>query len=449
MTETAVLLLFGGAAAIFMAWMSAVSVRERELRAARVSAALAVALPAPFVVAALAEFPGRDVAAWILPGLAIAAVLLWLVPVKGPRHPHAEARESIDERTVMFARRELAPGTARFDAYYDEFPAHRDPDDRWRARPGLLDREARHHHRRLFAAAEACNETIEALQSRVDAEAKDVSGDDDPAALTRFLAGWLDGMGVVSSGVAALRPEHWYARIGRREPYGAPAALPHERALVFAVEMDKDMLDRAPLAPAVAESSRRYLDAALIAVQAAALLRNLGHAARAHIDTDYRLVCPLVARDAGLGEIGRMGLLMTPELGPRVRLAAVSTDAPLVPSAPTRDESVQDFCAVCEKCADICPAAAIPAGPRRDHDGVLRWRIDQEKCFALWCAVGTDCGRCMQVCPYSHPDNALHRLVRAGVRRSAPFRRVALKLDDLFYGRRPPTRDLEDWMGQP
>ncbi|MFQ6103859.1 MAG: hypothetical protein ACE5OP_06150 [Candidatus Glassbacteria bacterium] len=52
-------------------------------------------------------------------------------------------------------------------------------------------------------------------------------------------------------------------------------------------------------------------------------IRNLGYPARTHIDGNYRVVCPLVARDAGIGEIGRMGLLMTPRLGPRVRIAVV------------------------------------------------------------------------------------------------------------------------------
>ena len=91
-------------------------------------------------------------------------------------------------------------------------------------------------------------------------------------------------------------------------------------------------------------------------------IRRLGWAAEAHIDAHYEVVCTLVARDAGLGEIGRMGLLMTPRLGPRVRLAVVTTDLPLVADVPTSDPTVLDFCDVCRKCADICPAHAVPAG---------------------------------------------------------------------------------------
>ena len=75
-----------------------------------------------------------------------------------------------------------------------------------------------------------------------------------------------------------------------------------------------------------------------------------------------------------------------------------------------------------------------------------RGQINQEACFSFWCQVGTDCARCMSACPYSHPDNALHRIVRWGVRRNAMFRRLAIKGDDLLYGvNRPPAR-LADWM---
>ncbi len=81
-------------------------------------------------------------------------------------------------------------------------------------------------------------------------------------------------------------------------------------------------------------------------------------------------------------------------------------------------------------------------------DGVARWRIDQQACYTYWCSAGTDCARCVAACPFSHPDNLLHRLIRAGVRRSAPFRRAALRLDDLFYGRRPRPAPVPAWMNR-
>ena len=78
-----------------------------------------------------------------------------------------------------------------------------------------------------------------------------------------------------------------------------------------------------------------------------------------------------------------------------------------------------------------------------------RWTIDHEACFTLWGRLGTDCARCMAVCPYSHPDNALHSLVRWGVRNNWIFRKAAVRLDDMVYGRKPTAKEELDWMAFP
>jgi ferredoxin len=251
-------------------------------------------------------------------------------------------------------------------------------------------------------------------------------------------------------GVAELREGHLYSHVGRGDDYGQRVELKHRFAIAFTYEMDHEMVARAPMAPTTMESARCYLDTGAIAVQVAMLLRNLGHAARAHIDGNYRVVCPLVAHDAGLGEIGRMGLLMTPALGPRVRIGVVSTEMPLVVSPRHHDPSVEEFCGVCDRCVVMCPAKAI-SRDKRDVDGELRWQIDSEACFTYWCRIGTDCARCMSVCPQAHPDTPFHRAVRWGVRRSRLFRRVAARADEWVYGPRPAPKQLAAWMnaGQP
>ncbi len=63
------------------------------------------------------------------------------------------------------------------------------------------------------------------------------------------------------------------------------------------------------------------------------------------------------AQAAGLGALGWHSMLITPEYGPRVRLACVITDALLEPSAPSSDELP---CAKCDgACIKICPVTAI------------------------------------------------------------------------------------------
>jgi epoxyqueuosine reductase QueG len=71
-----------------------------------------------------------------------------------------------------------------------------------------------------------------------------------------------------------------------------------------------------------------------------------------------------VALAAGLGTLGKNNLLLTPALGPRVRLGGVVTTAPIDPdqSAP------EDFCVDCEACIAACPVDAL-SQPGKTHTG--------------------------------------------------------------------------------
>jgi ferredoxin len=431
----------------FCLYAATTSWREGEPRAAALFFLSAVVAPLPYVLVGVLSFPANALAAIGLLGTAALGLLVWLLPLGGALRLEDDTPTSrIDERDIMFSRRLLEPGTERFAEYYRERPEKQAPDDAFRAEPGLLAKGSSAFHPFAFPAADASFWTIEKLRPYVDGLPARERVDCDSHSVTRFLKRWTLKLGAISVGVTQLHDYHLYTTVGRGPDWGRPVSLDHTHALALTVEMDKATLDRAPLAPTVMESAQQYVNAGVIAVQLADFLRRLGYGARAHIDGNYRVVCPLVARDAGLGEIGRMGLLMTPQLGPRVRLAVVTTSLPLVPDLWRRDDSMIDFCLHCRKCAVACPSDAIPLGDPVDIDGVRRWQIDQEACFTLWCKLGTDCARCVRVCPYSHPDNLLHNLVRAGVRRSAPFRRLAITLDDVFYGKAPPPAELPEWM---
>ncbi len=117
------------------------------------------------------------------------------------------------------------------------------------------------------------------------------------------------------------------------------------------------------------------------------------------MDGNYLVVLPTLARDAGLGEIGRNGLLISKKYGPAVRLGAVTTDMPLKPDEGLNLD-VASFCEICNMCSSKCPMQAIPKGKREIIEGELRWKIDQEKCYSFWRKIGTDCGLCIKNCPF-------------------------------------------------
>ncbi len=238
-------------------------------------------------------------------------------------------------------------------------------------------------------------------------------------------------------GTTRLNPAYVYTHVGRSAGmWGQPISLPHSHAIAVAVEMDYRMVSQAPLGPTITESAIKYLKAAEITMVLARYINRLGYRARAHVDANYRVMCVPIAVDAGLGELGRIGYLITPRLGPRVRLGIVTTDLPL-----SQDErihfGVQDFCESCKKCAANCPSAAIPNGDKTNSRGVEKWVLDTEACYRFWRTCGTDCGICMKVCPYSHPDTPFHNLMRGALSRNSLVRRCGIVVDDIFYGRRP------------
>ncbi len=430
-----------------LVYAAVVSHLEREPRAVRRSILLAVLLPVPFVVLGLVSFPLQPLVLGSLLALTALIALAFVLPVgRGGALEDDTPQGRIDERDIMFSRYFLEEGSERFESYYAARPDKKEADDLFRAQPGILGKGTGAYDPITFAAATASFITIAQTRPFVDGEVAEEKIVADPKEITEFVKRWGEKLGALSIGITELRDYHLYSTVGRGDEYGQPVELPHGFAVAFTVEMDKEMVDSAPLGPTAMESAQQYVDCGFIALQIAHFIRELGFSARAHIDGNYRVVCPLVARDAGLGELGRMGLLMTPELGPRVRIGVVTTDLPLVPDTVQREPSVIDFCTHCKKCAEVCPSRAISFDDREEVDGVLRWQINSEACFTFWCKIGTDCARCMSVCPYSHPDNLLHNLVRRGIRNSSLFRRAAILLDDYFYGRRPPTAALPEWM---
>jgi ferredoxin len=415
-----------------------VSAKEGERRATRVFAAIAVFAAVVPVTAPFLAGPAAAVAVAGVTVLAVAALLRCLFPLRRPRQAGGRPTHRVDERDIMFARGRLRPNTPEFDDYYRMRPENLRGDNHTRSLPGLLSAEAENAEPVAFAAAEACFKVTEALRDSVDGPAADLPCPPDPDTWSRRLKELATTWGAVDVGITVLEPEHVYTHIGRGDgTWGGEIDLDHGWAIAFTVEMDHRAVAEAPKAPVVAESARQYVESARIAVQLASVIRDHGWPARAHIDGNYRVIAPLVARSAGLGEIGRMGLLMTPRLGPRVRIGVITTDLPLTPDPPADDRAVLDFCSICRKCATNCPVGAIPIGDRVVMEHSRRWIIDDETCYRYWNVVGTDCATCMKVCPYSHPDNWMHNLVRKAIRVSPGTRNLMLWADDLVYGRRP------------
>lgn len=420
---------------------------EKEIRA--VKRFLFLSLPAFFVWSVLLVL-NYSYKIWVL-GLAEVSIcvvgVLMIMPVKRKEKFELPlSAQQYDERDIMFARARYKEGTYQYDDYYSRNPGKKDLDDRMRAMPNLCSPGTTTYHPINAPMAEANFILLDDIRKYAEGQPLAPKAEVDSNDMTRKLKGLTYYYGAKLVGVTRLKKDHFYSHIGRREEeYGKEVVSSHIYAIAFAVEMDYYMVKSAPKLPVTLESSKEYVEAAKIALQLAYYIRSLGYDARAHIDGNYLVIAPLVAASAGLGEIGRMGILMTEKYGPRVRLGVVTTDMPLVEDQPV-DLGMQDFCRICRKCSQNCPSGAIPDGEKTEDRGVLKWKVNQEKCYWFWRKVGTDCAICMNTCPYSKPDTPVHRLMRFSIRNSHFARKVALIMDDYLYGKRPYSTKQPSWM---
>jgi len=245
----------------------------------------------------------------------------------------------------------------------------------------------------------------------------------DKARLTREARRVARHCGAVLTGVAELDMRWMYAHVQRRDDgpgdtvgasggKGAPSsdeafALPAgmKYVILVAVPMNRGMVSTAPSLLAGAATDLGYSQAAFCVLSVAAYVRGIGYQAIPSLN-DTGLTIPM-AVEAGLGELGRNGLLITREYGPCVRLAKVITDMPLLVDHPV-DFGIQAYCDSCRECARRCAAGAISDGEPShtghnpcNNDGVLKWYVDAPKCLRYWMASGTSCGACIASCPFT------------------------------------------------
>lgn len=112
-----------------------------------------------------------------------------------------------------------------------------------------------------------------------------------------------------------------------------------------------------------------------------------------------------VAQRAGLGFIGKNGLLITKEFGSYVYLGEILTDLKL-----PADEPVDYDCGDCTRCVDYCPTGALLGDGRMNAKLCLSYQTQTKDSMPkefrkLIGSVIYGCDICQQVCPYNKDIN--------------------------------------------
>jgi len=176
-------------------------------------------------------------------------------------------------------------------------------------------------------------------------------------------------------------------------------------AIVMTIKMDGTAIKKSPKFYASTETGLAYSKMAFLISCMAEFIRFLGYKA-IPMGNDTALSIPL-AIDAGLGELGRNGLLITPDYGPCVRICKIFTDLKMKTDKPITF-GVTDFCKSCKKCVNACEADAIQIEKEptykitcpSNRQGIVRWAVNHEKCYNFWIQNGSDCSNCIAVCPF-------------------------------------------------
>ena len=178
---------------------------------------------------------------------------------------------------------------------------------------------------------------------------------------------------------------------------------------MLGIAQDYEMMKHAPSSAdnlySNTEVRKQYNRGARAAKALAAFIRSQGFQAIPQFgpSADALNMIP-AALAAGLGELGKHGSIINRTLGSNFRLAAVTTDMPLVCNQPDMF-GADEFCTNCQICTDACPPDAIFT-TKQTVRGTLKWYVDFDKCLPFF-AESLNCALCTTICPWSRPGVAL------------------------------------------
>lgn len=293
---------------------------------------------------------------------------------------------------LIFTRLQYQKGTQLYQEYYQKNPHLKEIDDQLRGGEQKKKQGDKHLVEALIKGIFAL---VKALKDLVPKKAFNNENDFSVKEMSSFIKNTTQYLGADLVGISEYSLGDCY--LNYRDQF---TTKKRQYAIVFALEMDRVLTQKAPSIFETLETSQKYVQAALIGAQLTYFLAELGYYAYNHCVGTYQMPLPFLAVKAGLGEIGRLGILLTEQFGPRVRLGAVTTDLELAVDG-SKTFKLAAFCQQCLICAKKCLAQAISFDPPQLINNNLRWKTQGEKCYAMWQKLGTDCGVCLKVCPFS------------------------------------------------
>lgn len=179
-------------------------------------------------------------------------------------------------------------------------------------------------------------------------------------------------------------------------------AVPYRHVIIFTAKQDKDEILTSPSIRSQVEVGRIYGETGTASNELTEFLTDRGYGAMPSHSLGGVIDYVKLARKAGLGEIGRHGLLIEPTSGSNHRIGAVFTNIENLNEffdSTNNHEWIKDFCEKCGKCKMKCPIEAIKDVPTINENGYTTC-IDHKKCEVIF-GNQFGCNICVAVCPFT------------------------------------------------
>lgn len=198
-----------------------------------------------------------------------------------------------------------------------------------------------------------------------------------------------------ASGIGAIG----YAKLPAHLIFKDRAVL-YDSAIVLLMEMDEQAISKAPSVDTFKMVMSTYDTLGILTNQLTEKLRAMGFQAQASHPLGGLVLYPPLAVEAGLGWFGRHGLLITPQFGPRQRIAAIFANIDNLPFSKENEHVwIEWFCQSCGKCIRACPSQAILEHPIEHRSG-RKTQILREKCLPIF-VKQEGCTVCVKECTFT------------------------------------------------
>lgn len=173
----------------------------------------------------------------------------------------------------------------------------------------------------------------------------------------------------------------------------------YPNGIILGMEMDFERINTAPGSEAGIEAINKYEKLGTATNKLTDFIRSQGHPAIACHPMGGPILFPVMAEKANMGSLGRHGLLITKEYGPRLRLSMIATTASPLPKNPQKPIGIEEFCKKCGNCIRSCPVGAIREVPLKNEAFGIATCVDSEKCMPYF-YEHDGCSVCIKACPF-------------------------------------------------